>query len=94
MSKYYNFSQDSGGDLSLSQGSLMVLDNVQLTDFHFMTGSSAILTENDLSQQFLTINTSHAHSSCTINLDMQHNIHGKVITDGVFSTFKFSPDGK
>ena len=76
------------------EGPLMVKDGVQLMDFHMESRASAILTANAEGAQFLTVNTSNSQTSCTINLKMYQNIHGKVMTDGVFSAFKFSPDGK
>ena len=72
----------------------MVKDDVQLMDVHAPTGASASLMVNANGGQFLTVNTSNAQTSCTLNLNMYINIHGKVITDGVFGTLKFSPDGK
>ena len=72
----------------------MVKDGVQLMDVHVESGASAVLTTNAEGAQFLTVNTSNSQTSCTINLKMYQNIHGKVMVDGVFATFKFSPDGK
>ena len=72
----------------------MVKDDVHLMDVHVPTRASASLILNSKGGQFLTVNTSNAQTSCTLNLNMYSNIHGKVITDGVFGTLKFSPDGK
>ena len=76
------------------EGSLMVKDDVKLMDFHAESGASALLTVNSDGEEFLTVNTSNAQTSCTLKLNMYGNIHGKVMTDDTFGTFKFSPDGK
>ena len=64
-------------------------------DFHQETGASATFKVLDDGTQLLTVNTTNAQTSCTMNLNMFGNIHGRVMTDpDVFGTFKFSPDGK
>lgn len=80
--------------VSTVEGPLTVMDNVQLMDFHKESGASAQLSVNEYGEQYLTVNTSNAQTSCTLRLNMYSNIHGKVLTDDIFGTFKFSPDGK
>ena len=90
-----NVLQGADGSLSgILEGPLMVLDDVKMMDTHLESGATAILTENSNGEQFLTVNTSQAQTSCTLNLGMYMNVHGKVYTEGVFGVFKFSPDGK
>ena len=76
------------------QGMLRVMDNVQLMDEHMDTMSSAIIMENEFGEQYMTVNTSNAQTSCTLRLHMYGNIHGKVLTDDIFGVLKFSPNGK
>ena len=63
-------------------------------DEHIGTGASALLTENEHGEQYLTVNTSNTKTSCTLRLNMFNNIHGKVLTDDIFGILKFSPNGK
>ena len=60
---------------------LRVLNNVQLLDEHIESGASVLIMENQYGEQYLTVNTSNAQTSCTIRLNMYSNIHGKVLTD-------------
>ena len=76
------------------KGPLMVKDDFKLMDFHIESGASALLRVTRDGGQFLTVNTSNSQTSCTLNLNMYSNVHGKVITSGVFGVFKFSPNGK
>ena len=81
--------------VKVEEGMLRVLNNVLLLDEHTESGATVMLTENDYGdEQYLTVNTSDAKTSCTIRLHMYSNIHGKVLTDNIFGTLKFSPDGK
>ena len=80
--------------LGINQGPLMVMDNVKLMDIHADSGASAILTENLDGEQFLTVNTSRARTSCTLKLSMNQDIFRRVFTEGVFANFKFSHNGR
>ena len=44
-------------------------------------------------EQYLTVITKDAKTSCTLRLS-QYNSHGHVLTDDVFGIFKFSPCGR
>ena len=44
-------------------------------------------------EQYLTVVTKDDKTSCTLRLS-QFNSHGRVLTDGTFGVFKFSPDGR
>lgn len=86
---------EANGELVQSnQGTLMVKDDLKLMDVHVESGASAIITVSPSGEQYLTVNTSQAKTSCTLNLNLYHDIHGAVITEGVFATLKFSPDGR
>ena len=76
------------------QGMLRVMDHVLLMGEHMDTMSSAIIMENEFGEQYMTVNTSNAQTSCTLRLHMYGNIHGKVLTDDIFGVLKFSPNGK
>ena len=90
-----SLTKNSLGSLSsINEGPLMVVDNLALMDVHAETETSAVLSVNSEGDQYLTVNTSNAKTSCTLNLNMYSNIHGKVYTSGVFANFQFSPDGK
>ena len=78
----------------VEEGMLRVLNNVQLLDEHIESGASVLIMENQYGEQYLTVNTSNAQTSCTIRLNMYSNIHGKVLTDDIFGILKFSPNGK
>lgn len=90
----FHLTSDGGQLVNVNEGALRVMDGMQLMDSHSKTGSSAILFTNENGEQYLTVNTSNAQTSCTLRLNMYGNIHGKVMTDDIFGALKFSPDGK
>ena len=92
--RMFHLTSDGGQLVNVNEGALRVMDGMQLMDSHSKTGSSAILFINQNGEQYLTVNTSNAQTSCTLRLNMYGNIHGKVMTDDIFGALKFSPDGK
>ena len=90
----FHLTSDNGQLVNVNEGALRVMDGMQLMDSHAQTGSSAILFINENGEQYLTVNTSNAQTSCTLRLNMYGNLHGKVMTDDIFGILKFSPDGK
>jgi hypothetical protein len=90
----YTLNESNRDLIDVTEGSLRSMDNVQLMDTHHGSGATAELSMNDYGEQYLTVNTSQAQTSCTLRLNMYANIHGKVMTDDIFGVFKFSPDGR
>ena len=90
----FEIHEKGGQHIHVDEGALRVMDGLQLMDFHTGSGSSAHLYINDNGEQYLTVNTSNAQTSCTLRLNMYSNLHGKVMSDDIFGTLKFSPNGK
>ncbi len=93
-SRSYTLTEDAGDLSDIAEGPLSVTDSLLFADRHEATGTSAKLFQDAGGEQYLTVNTSNATTSCTLRLGMYSDVHGRVLTDKSFGTFKISPDGR
>ena len=93
-SRPYTLTEYAGDLSNIAEGPLSVTDSLLFADRHEASGTSAKLFQDASGEQYLTVNTSNAMTSCTLRLGMYSDVHGRVLIDKSFGTFKISPDGR